>query len=83
MRSALSFLAAVLFAACASAQTAADPASDAPESPPALAAGMKLPVSYREALATWRTVDEVNAWIGARFEYDFRRAARWSPASGG
>lgn len=78
MRAALSFLAAFLFAACASAQTAADPASDAPESRPALAAGMKLPASFREALATWRTVDEVNAWIGARFEYDLRRAARLS-----
>lgn len=78
MRAALPFLAAFLFAACANAQTVADPASDAPESRPALAAGMKLPASYREALATWRSVDEVNAWIGARFEYDFHRAARLS-----
>lgn len=72
------FLAACAFAVCANAQTAADPASDAPESRPALAAGMKLPASYVEALGTWRSVDDVNAWIGARFDYDFHRAARLS-----
>lgn len=78
MRTALSFLAAVLFAAWANAQVVADPASDAPESRPALAAGVKLPASYAEALGAWRSVDDVNAWIGARFEYDAHRAARLS-----
>lgn len=78
MRTAPSFLAAVLFAACANAQPVADPASDAPESRPAAAAGVNLPASYAEALETWRNVDDVNAWIGARFEYDVHRAARLS-----
>lgn len=72
------FLAACAVAACANAQTMTDPASDAPESRPAAAAGMKLPVSYAEALGTWRNVDDVNAWIGVRFEYDSGRAARLS-----
>lgn len=72
------FLAACAIAACANAQTTADPASDAPESRPAVAAGMKFPVSYEEALGAWRNVEDVNAWIGARFEYDFNRAARLS-----
>jgi hypothetical protein len=85
MRRLPSFLAACALAACANAQAnpqgAADPASDAPESRPAHVAhvaGVKLPASYAEALGTWRGVDEVNAWIGARFEYDSSRAARLS-----
>lgn len=78
MRTILSTLAACAFAACANAQVAADPASDAPESRPVAAAGVKLPASYSEALSTWRGVDDVNAWIGARFEYDSGRAARLS-----
>jgi hypothetical protein len=71
-------LAACAFAAGAGAQTTADPASDAPESRPALAASVKLPVSYAEALGAWRSVEDVNAWIGQRFEYDSGRAARLS-----
>lgn len=71
-------IAAFAVVSCANAQTVADPASDAPESRTALAAGVKLPVSYSEALGTWRTIDDVNAWIGERFEYDSGRAARLS-----
>lgn len=52
----------------------ADQASDAPET----RAIAEHPVagfdSYAEALAAWRAPDEVNAWIGARFEYDANRA---------
>lgn len=78
MKAALSLAAVFAMVACANAQTVADPASDAPESRPAIASGMKLPTSYPEALRTWRNVEDVNAWIGARFEYDFHRAARLS-----
>ena len=34
--------------------------------------------SYADALAAWRTADDVNSWIGARFEYDIARAMRLS-----
>lgn len=78
MKTFAAFLAACAFAACANAQTTADPASDAPESRPVAAVGVNLPASYAEALGAWRNVDDVNAWIGARFEYDFHRAARLS-----
>lgn len=78
MRTTASFLVAFLFVASANAQSVADPASDAPESRPVAAAGVKLPASYAEALGAWRNVEDVNAWIGARFEYDFHRAARLS-----
>ena len=30
--------------------------------------------SYQQALQVWRTPEDVNAWIGARFEYDRSRA---------
>jgi hypothetical protein len=34
--------------------------------------------SYAQVLATWHTAEDVNAWIGARFEYDDARAMRLS-----
>ena len=39
---------------------------------------VNLPASYSDALGRWQSADEVNAWIGARFEYDFERAAKLS-----
>lgn len=53
---------------------AADPASDAPEPGHATTALADAPASYAEALQRWRGAAEVNAWIGARFEYDLQRA---------
>jgi hypothetical protein len=41
-------------------------------------AAVDLPASYAEALGTWRSPIEVNAWIGARFEYDQERAVKLS-----
>lgn len=70
-------LAAALLAACAAAPERADPASDAPEGRVA-STGVAAPATYAEALRTWRTAADVNAWIGARFEYDDTRAVRLS-----
>jgi hypothetical protein len=67
---------ALCCAAAAAAQNA-DPASDAPEAHARPAT--PLPdASYDEALARWRDADDVNAWIGAHFEYDMQRALRLS-----
>lgn len=56
----------------------ADPASDAPEARITPATPV-LPVgTYREALQRWRGADDVNAWIGAHFEYDMARAMQLS-----
>jgi hypothetical protein len=77
----MKLLAAALLAmpcACATVPPAADPASDAPEGPRATAADYRAASSYAEALRGWRTAEEVNAWIGARFEYDMARAMRLS-----
>jgi hypothetical protein len=70
-------LAALLvgLSACAGRPEVADPASDAPE--PRRARSQPLAddaASYAEALQRWRTPEDVNAWIGARFEYSLPRA---------
>jgi hypothetical protein len=56
----------------------ADPASDAPESRSALGGRYTQAASYGETLKLWRSPEEVNAWIGARFEYDMSRALQLS-----
>lgn len=74
----LGVAALALLAACAwaSASPATDP--DAPEPRAAPVAAVNLPADYAEALRSWRDVEELNAWIGARFEYDTRRAIELS-----
>lgn len=53
---------------------AADPRSDAPEDRIVAAIATPAPPSYDAALRAWRTVDDVNAWIGSHFTYDAPRA---------
>ncbi|MGE0358715.1 MAG: hypothetical protein AB7P08_17565 [Burkholderiales bacterium] len=65
---------AVLLAACAPFAERADPASDAPESPPAVSAHYPAAATYEEALKNWRSAEDANAWIGSRFRYDMPRA---------
>jgi hypothetical protein len=55
-----------------------DPASDAPESRSAHGGRYTQAASYAETLRLWRGADDVNAWIGARFEYDMSRALQLS-----
>lgn len=69
---------AVALAACGTLPGTADPASDAPEAGRAAMAPYKSAASYAEALQAWRTAEDVNAWIGARFEYDMPRAMQLS-----
>jgi hypothetical protein len=68
----------MVLAACGTVPEAADPASDAPEAGRAAPAPYKSAASYAEALQVWRTPEDVNAWIGARFEYDMPRAMQLS-----
>ena len=56
----------------------ADPASDAPESRNAYEGRYTEAASYADTLRLWRGPDEVNAWVGARFEYDMARAMQLS-----
>lgn len=64
--------------AFAAATPNADPNSDAPEHRPPAAVVTGMPGSYEAALRAWRTAEDVNVWIGARFEYDLPRAAQLS-----
>jgi hypothetical protein len=72
----------LLFVLCVPAWAAtterADPASDAPEARIVARQAVETPASYAEALQRWQSVDDINAWIGARFEYDTARAVRLS-----
>jgi hypothetical protein len=62
-------------AALASPPPAVD--SDAPDDDRPRVAFVDAP-SYEAALSAWTSVEDVNAWIGARFEYDGARAMRLS-----
>jgi hypothetical protein len=66
---------AALLAGCGSMMELADPASDAPEHRRPSSHRLTSDVgSYAEALQVWRTPADVNAWMGARFEYSMARA---------
>jgi hypothetical protein len=57
---------------------AADPASDEPERRRGDVPLAREAASYDDALSTWRGPDDINAWIGTRFEYDRARALQLS-----
>ncbi len=67
-----------LLAACSSLPEVADPNSDAPEARRNQILSFQNAASYQEALQVWRTPEDVNAWIGARFRYDLPRAMAMS-----
>lgn len=73
----------VLLAACIAVPDTADPLSDAPEARVVQRAPVKDAPSYEDALRLWRSAEDVNAWIGARFEYDMPRALRLSETQRG
>ena len=83
MRRLLSPLLAALLAACASLAGTADPASDAPEGQRIQVGAFKDAASYSQALQVWRTAQDVNAWIGAKFHYDRSRAMLLSESQRG
>jgi hypothetical protein len=78
MRTFVSVAWALSLAACVSGTCAAGPDSDAPEARTVHAAAAVGPATYSEALARWRTAEDVNDWIGAHFEYDAPRALQLS-----
>jgi hypothetical protein len=74
----MAFLLPVFLAACVGLPGAAGPDSDAPEIQSRRVEPFNAPASYFDALRTWRTPEEVSAWIGARFQYDPARAVELS-----
>ena len=71
------FLALLLIAACAHPAASAS-LTDEPDKRPDLTAPFIDAPSYEEALRLWRSPEDINAWIGARFRYDMQRAMRFA-----
>jgi hypothetical protein len=69
-------LAAFAFALClcATCSYAADPLSDAPEDRQQPPHEVRDFPSYAQAVQAWRTPEDLNAWIAAKFEYDVERS---------
>lgn len=70
-------LSVALLAGCGSVPDKVLSASDAPEGPRVTTA-FKDAESYAQALRAWRTPEDVNGWIGAKFRYDMSRAMELS-----
>src|SRR5262249_17391991 len=62
---------------------ASDPAFDAPDRRVIVGRPQNEAPSYEEALKQWRNAEDVNAWIGANFEYDTARAVLLSETQRG
>jgi hypothetical protein len=73
----LPLIVAMTLAGCGSLP-AADPASDAPGARFTDQARFTQAGTYAETLKRWRSAEDVNAWIGAKFEYDRARALQLS-----
>jgi len=78
MRAVFAAALALCLPAWSAMPTAADPASDAPEYRVAGSHEVKDAPSYAEALTLWRSAEDLNAWIGAKFHYDGARAMQLS-----
>jgi len=78
MRIAPTLLAATLLAGCAALAGVADPASDAPEAGARAGLPFTQARTYQETLKLWQSAADINAWIGARFNYDLSRALQLS-----
>ena len=63
-----------LVAGCGGVHGPADVRDDAPEAVARSVAPYKDASTYDEALQMWRSPEDINAWIGARFTYDRARA---------
>lgn len=70
----VALLLALAIAGCAAPTERADPASDAPEAARRSGVPFVQAPTYAQTLALWRDAADINAWIGARFEYDRARA---------
>ena len=70
----LPLLLALALSGCATPPQGARNDSDAPDPHATRAQATEVPDSYAAALRLWREPEQVNAWMGLRFEYDSVRA---------
>ncbi len=59
---------------CGAASNVVDPTSDQPDYLRVPTRVFKDAPSYEHALVVWQNAEDVNAWIGANFDYDLSRA---------
>lgn len=78
MRTSLALLLVAALGACATRADHASPDSDAPDTDPAAVFQFHDAPSFEAALEIWRSPEDINAWIGARFQYDADRSMRLS-----
>lgn len=64
----------IFLVSCCSVSEAQDKALDAPECRAAARTLIRNASSYEEALNAWRSIEDLNTWIGNNFEYDRSRA---------
>lgn len=74
----LALAGALVLAGCAASPEVADAASDAPAPRGTVREPFVQGASYAASLALWRSARDINAWIGARFDYDPARALQLS-----
>lgn len=74
MRTLTALALAFVFGVVAPSSNAADPLSDAPEDRQQSFHKVRDFPSYAQAVQAWRTPEDLNAWIGAKFEYDGARS---------
>lgn len=77
MRAMLALLHVAALAACATSAGDPSPDSDAPDAGTS-AVRFQDASSLEAALEVWRSPEDINAWIGARFQYDVDRSMRLS-----
>jgi hypothetical protein len=83
MRIALASLLLAVAGGCSTPPETAASASDAPEPRSLRSVEYKDAPSYAHALQLWQTPEDVNAWIGAKFQYDVARAMALSESQRG
>ena len=83
MRIALASLLLAVAGGCSTPPETTASASDAPEPRSLRSVAYKDAPSYAYALQLWQTPEDVNAWIGAKFQYDVARAMALSESQRG
>ena len=78
MRRVLVLLPFLFLVTCAGVLHAANQFSDEPENPREAVMPFKAADSYQQALQIWKTPEDINGWINAKFSYDTARAIKLS-----
>lgn len=78
MNKAFGFFFLLLLSGCPGVVHAADRFADEPEYRGEATLPWKTAATYRDALQTWKTAEDIHAWIATHFSYDRSRAVQLS-----